>query len=150
MFVQLYWNHLLPTTILPFFPGTMPTPIISFQLIPFLLYKVLSFLLSSFISSCSLSFSFLSFFYSLPQVIAGASLRNPASAIPSSSSFAASTNTANTAMALSKKIRVLVCGPSNTAVDEVGVVWCCVFCCHVFCCSVLRCRVILFIYHDVY
>ena len=50
-------------------------------------------------------------------MIAGASLRNPGSsasaAPPASTSFAASLSLA------AKKIRVLVCGPSNTAVDEV-------------------------------
>ena len=47
------------------------------------------------------------------QVIAGASLRNPAAATCSSTSHAPPTS--------AKKIRVLVCAPSNTAVDEVRV-----------------------------
>lgn len=47
------------------------------------------------------------------QVIAGASLRNPAAATCSSTSHAPPTS--------AKKIRVLVCAPSNTAVDEVRI-----------------------------
>ena len=54
-------------------------------------------------------------------MIAGSSLRNPTSSgtaapIASSSHAASSSSSANINI---KKIRVLVCGPSNTAVDEV-------------------------------
>lgn len=48
------------------------------------------------------------------KVIAGSSLRNPGAAAAKASSMA------HTQAAAGKKIRVLVCGPSNTAVDEVG------------------------------
>jgi AAA domain len=77
------------------------------------------------------------------QVIAGASLRNPLAATSSSTNFNASVAT--------KKIRILVCAPSNTAVDEVCMCMCVCVCVYVYVCvDVYMCacvRVCLLLLH---